>query len=60
MRELTAEEELILDMFTQACGETDRETGKTMYRHLFISSYENAQYYLIARGIISKDECYYQ
>ena len=49
--ELIAANDLILDLFAQGCRNGDK------YDHLCISSYENAQDYLIERGMIKPEEC---
>ena len=49
---MTEEQELILDMFTQACLFGDG------YDHMCISAYEQAQKYLIDHNIIDKSECH--
>ena len=51
-KELTGEQELILDLFVQGCK---MPSGK--YNHCFLSAYEEAQRYLIERGIIKAEDC---
>lgn len=53
---MTDEQELILDMFTQACWD-DRDG---LYSHDFLTTYVSAQKYLIRHGIIRADECRYR
>ena len=50
--ELNEAQELILDLFRQACL-----TADSTYDHMYISAYEEAQAYLQKQGDISKDEC---
>jgi len=49
--------DIIFDLFNQACR-IDTPDGYK-YHHMFISAYEEAQRFLIAEGIILKNECYY-
>jgi hypothetical protein len=50
---MTEEQELIFDLFHQVCYNEDK--GK--YFHQFISTFEDAQYYLLEKGIIKKTQC---
>lgn len=54
-RELTEEQQIILDMFEQSCS----YPGGTFYHHC-ISAYESAQSYLVKHGIISADDCEFE
>ena len=47
--------ELIYDLFVQACRMPD-----DMYDHQFISTYEDAQRFLISIGRIKQEDCRYE
>lgn len=51
------QDELILELFMQGCTmDTDFEGRK--YDHLYIGAYEDAQEYLLKKGIIKPENCY--
>jgi len=54
--ELTQEQELIFNLFAQAC-EGAGSDGKVKYDHYCMSVYEHAQDYLIEEGIIKEEDC---
>jgi len=54
--EFTREQELIFNLFAQACEETGSD-GEAKYDHYCMSAYEQAQAYLIEEGIIKEEDC---
>jgi len=51
-------QEIIYDMFNQACQRSfDNETRRITYHHGFLSTYKNAQHYLIDNKIIKEEDC---
>jgi hypothetical protein len=49
---INEQDEIILDLFAQGCSTIN---GK--YNHSCISAYENAQEYLLRKGLIKKEDC---
>ena len=54
-KEIIESDELLADVFSQACW----LEYKGKYCHSYISSYERAQAYLVNKGIIKEEECFY-
>ncbi len=51
--------ELVYDCFNQACQiESDHTAEGTLYDHMFISSYEEAQAQLLKWGVIKVENCH--
>jgi len=50
--ELTEEQKIILDLFSQCCYNPNTEK----YFHQFISAFEDAQFYLLEKKIIKKKD----
>ena len=49
--------DLLLDAFTQACGEYDAKSASYKYDHLCISTWEDIQAILVNEGRINQSEC---
>jgi len=48
----------IFDLFSQSCMTDDKtEDGRPMFDHMFVSTWEDAQAFLLRRGKITTDQC---
>lgn len=54
---LALAQDLILDLFTQACGKWHEKEQLYTFDHMCLSTYENAQDYLLQAGLIKALDC---